>query len=83
MEYGTPLKNGKSLFGSSAFFISGVFISVVSYFFISYHTSFITIIFSSAVATLVEFYADQIKINDNLSIPFSYCLTTVILGLIF
>lgn len=82
MKYGTPLQNGKSLFGAGAFFISSVFISVVAYFFVSHHTSFVIIIFSSAVATLAEFYADQIKINDNLSIPFSYCLTTVILGLI-
>jgi len=82
MKYGTPLQNGKSLYGSGAFFISGIFISVVAYFFTSYHTSFVTIIFSSAAATLAEFYADQIKINDNLSIPLSYCITTVILGLI-
>jgi len=64
------------------FFISGIFISVVAYFFTSYHTSFVTIILSSAAATLAEFYADQIKINDNLSIPLSYCITTIILGLI-
>ena len=40
-------------------------------------TSFIIIIFSSLMATLAEFYAGQIKINDNLSIPVCYCLTTV------
>lgn len=81
MRYGIPLQNGKSLFGMGAFFVSSIFVSVVTYFFISYHTSFIIIIFSSAAATLVEFYADQIRVNDNLSIPISYCITTVILGL--
>ncbi len=82
VKYGTPLQNGKSLYGSGAFFVSSVFISVVSYFFINYHTRFVIIILSSAVVTLVEFYADQIKINDNLSIPLSYCMTTFILSLI-
>ena len=81
IKYGTPLQNGKSLFGSLAFFIFSIFISTVSYFLVSYHTSFTVIILSSAMATLAEFYAKQIKINDNLSIPFSYCLTTFILGL--
>jgi dolichol kinase len=78
-----PLKNGKSLVGAGAFFISSVFISTVIYFFVSHPTSFIIIIFSSLMATLAEFYAGQIKINDNLSIPVCYCLTTVILNLIF
>ena len=83
MKYGMPLKNGKSLVGAGAFFISSVFISTVIYFFVSHPTSFIIIIFSSLMATLAEFYAGQIKINDNLSIPVCYCLTTVILNLIF
>ncbi|MFK7968673.1 MAG: hypothetical protein AB8B68_05990 [Rickettsiaceae bacterium] len=82
IKYGIPLQNGKSLFGAGAFFISSIFISIFAYFFISHNTSFTIIIFSSAVATLAEFYADQIKVNDNLSIPLSYCTTTVILGLI-
>jgi len=83
MKYGMPLQNGKSLVGAGAFFASSIFISIVIYFFISHSTSFIIIIFSSLIATLAEFYADQVEINDNLSIPLCYCLTTVILGLIF
>ncbi len=83
MKYGTPLKNGKSLLGAVVFFVSSIFISVITYFFISYHTSFIIIIVSSAITTLAEFYSDQIKINDNLSIPCSYCLASAILSLIF
>lgn len=83
MKYGVPLKNGKSLVGARAFFISSIFISIIIYFFISHSESFIIIIFSSFMATLAEFYAEQIKIDDNLSIPVCYCLTTVILGLIF
>jgi dolichol kinase len=83
MKYGMPLQNGKSLVGAVAFFISSIFISIIIYFFISHSTNFIIIILSSLAATLAEFYADQIKINDNLSIPLCYCLTTVILGLIF
>ena len=60
MKY-MPLKNGKSLVGSGAFFISSVFISTVIYFFFSHPTSFIIIIFCSLMATLAEFYAGQIN----------------------
>lgn len=83
MKYGMPLQNGKSLVGAGAFFTSSIFISIVIYFFISHSISFIIIIFSSLIATLAEFYADQVEINDNLSITLCYCLTTVILGLVF
>jgi dolichol kinase len=31
---------------------------------------------------LVEFFSKQIKINDNLSIPLTYSLSTVIFGFI-
>ncbi len=78
IKFGSPLSNGKSLIGTATFFISSFFISLVSYFFIHYNTSFIIIIISCAGVTALEFYAKQIKIDDNFSIPFGYCLLTFI-----
>jgi dolichol kinase len=82
MKFGYPLFNGKSYAGMIAFFVSAVFISMMSYFTIGYSTSFFIILISSFLTTLVEFYSKQIKINDNLSIPLTYSLSTVILGFI-
>jgi dolichol kinase len=83
MKFGTPLANGKSLVGSGVFFASSVLISLVTYFFINYNTSFLVILLSSGAVAAVEFYSDKIKIDDNFTIPFSYCLITSILSLIF
>ncbi|WP_425361066.1 diacylglycerol/polyprenol kinase family protein [Candidatus Tisiphia endosymbiont of Stenodema calcarata] len=77
-KIGAPLKNGKSLEGSIAFLISAIFISILVYFFIGYHTSFTVIIISSIVATISEFYSKEVSINDNLLIPLSYCFSTII-----
>lgn len=84
IKYGKPFNsnyNNKTLAGSIAFFVSSLFISIVSYFFFVYQTSFLIIFFSSAAATLTEFYSSSIKIDDNLSIPLVYCLSTVVLNL--
>ncbi|WP_425363813.1 diacylglycerol/polyprenol kinase family protein [Candidatus Tisiphia endosymbiont of Hybos culiciformis] len=77
-KIGKPLENGKSLEGSIAFLISAIFISMLVYFFIGYHTSFTVIIISSIVATIGEFYAKELLINDNLLIPLTYCFSTII-----
>lgn len=82
MRFGSPLFNGKSLVGSASFFVSSVFISIMMYFIFPYNTGFFIILFSSLVATLVEFFSDQIKVNDNLSIPLVYCFTTFVLSLL-
>lgn len=82
IRIGKQLKNGKSLEGSIAFLVSAIFISMVVYFFIGYHTSFIIIIISSIVATISEFYSKELAINDNLSIPLSYCFSTVVFSFI-
>lgn len=81
VRFGVPLYNGKSLAGSGVFFASSVLISIVMYFFVNYNTSFMVIILSSAAVTAIEFYSNEIKVNDNFSIPFSYCLITFILSL--
>lgn len=81
MKFGIPLLNGKSYIGSVAFFISAIFISIISYFIVGYSTSFFTIIISSFLATFVEFFSKQLAVDDNLSIPLTYCLSTVIWGL--
>ncbi|MDN3030706.1 MAG: SEC59/DGK1/VTE5 family protein [Candidatus Tisiphia sp.] len=77
-KIGKPLENGKSLEGSIAFLISTIFISMLVYFFIGYHTSFTVIIISSVVTTIGEFYAKDLLINDNLLIPLTYCFSTII-----
>lgn len=79
IKIGRPLWNGKSLEGSFAFLASAIFISMLVYFFIGYNTSFMVIILSSIIVTACEFYSKQLSINDNLLIPVSYCLATVIL----
>ncbi|WP_425360421.1 MULTISPECIES: diacylglycerol/polyprenol kinase family protein [unclassified Candidatus Tisiphia] len=77
-KIGKPLENGKSLEGSIAFLISAIFISMLVYFFIGYHTSFTVIIISSVVTAIGEFYAKDLLINDNLLIPLTYCFSTII-----
>ncbi|PCJ27332.1 MAG: hypothetical protein COA94_04005 [Rickettsiales bacterium] len=81
MKFGSPVINGKSYIGSAAFFLSAIFISILSYFTIGYTTSFMIIIISSFFATLVELFSKQIGIDDNFSIPVTYALSTFILGL--
>ncbi|MBY0533706.1 MAG: SEC59/DGK1/VTE5 family protein [Rickettsiaceae bacterium] len=81
MKYGSPLFNGKSYVGSVSFFISSVLISVMTYFIVGYSTSFFIILISSLVTTIVEFFSDQIKVNDNFSIPITYALVTFLLSL--
>lgn len=79
IKFGTPTKYGKSIAGFIAFMMSAVLISIVSYFFIGIKTSFIIIMISCFITALIEFYAKKIKINDNLTIPVTYCLSTIIL----
>lgn len=82
MKFGSPLFNGKSYIGSASFFFSAMLISIMSYFVIGYNTSFSVIIISCLLCTVVEFFSDQINIDDNLSIPLTYALSTFIFGLI-
>lgn len=82
-RFGKRLPNGKSYIGSFTFCFSAIIISIVTYFVISYNTNFFLIIFSSAVSTLVEFFSKSTKIDDNLSIPLSYAISTTALGYIF
>lgn len=69
--------NTKSIEGSIAFFSSSIFISVISYFILEYNTTIFVIILSSLLTTIVEFYSKEIKINDNLLIPVTYCISAV------
>jgi dolichol kinase len=83
MKYGSPLfsENGKSLAGFVSFFASAFFISIMMYFTVGYSTTFVIIIVSSFITACVEFFSDQIKIDDNFSIPVTYALTTSLLRL--
>ncbi|ADE30438.1 diacylglycerol/polyprenol kinase family protein [Rickettsia prowazekii] len=78
IKIGSSLSNGKSIAGSFTFFVSALFISILVYFYLGYNTSFVIIIISCIGATAVEFYSKYLRINDNLSIPLSYCLSTTI-----
>ncbi|MDC0864472.1 SEC59/DGK1/VTE5 family protein [Rickettsiaceae bacterium] len=82
IRYGLPLPNGKSYIGSIVFFVSAIFISIVTYFLIGYSTSFGIIIISSLLATIVEFFSKEINVNDNLLIPITYATSTFVLGLV-
>lgn len=82
IKMGDTLNNGKSLAGSVAFFVSAIFISLLTYVFIGYNTSFITIIASSSVTAAAEFYSKDIGINDNLLIPLVYCFSTIVFSFI-
>lgn len=83
LRYGTKLSNGKSLVGAGVFFLSTLIISIISFFLVNYYTTFKIIILSSILTTLMEFYSNKIRFNDNLSIPLTYCLSTVFWGLFF
>lgn len=77
VKIGQTKINDKSLEGSIAFFISSLFISMISYFFFEFNVSFYTILITSLIITLLELYSKEIQIDDNLSIPFVYCLANV------
>lgn len=81
-KIGDILNNGKSIAGSAAFLLSAIFISISVYFYLGYNTSFVIIIISSIATTAIEFYSKGLKINDNLSIPLTYCFSTAILSYI-
>jgi len=81
-KIGKPLENGKSIAGSVAFATAAFLISIMSYFFISYKTSFMIILLSCLITTLVEFYSTEIRVSDNLCIPLIYALSTVILSFV-
>ncbi|MFK7973502.1 MAG: hypothetical protein AB8B66_01375 [Rickettsiaceae bacterium] len=83
-KFGLPLAlfNGKSLIGSLFFFISAIFVSIITYFAIGYSTSFAIIILSSFLTTLAEFFAPKLRINDNFLIPITYSLSTILFGLV-
>lgn len=83
IKIGTYKFGGKTLEGSVAFLCSAIFISILSYYFIGFNTSFITIILSCFVATLTELYSKKIGINDNFLIPISFGISNVIFNFLF
>ncbi len=80
LKFGSPLFNGKSLAGSLSFLLSAILISIMTYFMIGYKTTFLIIIISSLITTIIEFFSKELKINDNFAIPVSYALITTILS---
>ena len=83
MKIGTQRFNGKTLEGSCAFLVSAIFISILSYFFIRYNTSFLILILSSLITTALEFYSKKLNVDDNLLIPLGYGFATGLLNFLF
>ena len=82
-KIGTPLSNGKSIAGSLAFVTSALIVSLVCYFLIPFDTTPSVILAGCILTGLVEFYSKTIWINDNLSIPLTYALSTYVGNSIF
>ncbi len=82
-QHGKTLDNGKSYEGSGVFFALSILIGMLSYFIIGYNTSFFVILLSSILTTCAEFYAKDLKLNDNLSIPCTYAFSTYLFSFVF
>lgn len=82
LKIGKTLDNGKSLAGTTAFLASAIFISILTYFYLGFNTSFVIIIISSIATTAAEFYSKDLKINDNVLVPLTYCFSTAIFSYI-
>ena len=80
MKIGTKEFYGKTLEGSCAFLAAAIFISIMTYFFIGFNTSFFVIILSCLSTTALEFFAKKINVDDNLLIPLGYGLSTILLN---
>ncbi len=79
-QYGSPLKNGKSIIGSLAFFISSIMTMMICNYYLMAGLTLWIIVVSSLISTLLEFTTNNTKINDNLSIPLSICCAIKILS---
>ena len=82
VKIGTKLYNGKTMEGAIAFLSSAILIGIICHVFIGYKTSFLVIIISGLITTAIEFYANKPYLNDNLLIPLTYGLSTVIFNFI-
>jgi dolichol kinase len=77
---GKEYKYGKSIEGTSAFFLSAFLIGLLSYTMFDYGASFFTILIASIASSAVEFYSNKYNIDDNLAIPVTYGMVISILG---
>jgi dolichol kinase len=68
-KFGKHIYAGKSLEGSMAFFFSALLVYFVCKIFFNFPLSFNVSLFAIFIATIVEFFAKQIKLDDNLVIP--------------
>lgn len=80
MKIGSQKFYGKTLEGSCAFLVAAIFISIMTYFFIGFSTSFLVIILSCLSTTALEFFAKKINVDDNLLIPLGYGFSTILLN---
>lgn len=74
MRFGKKKINGKTALGSTAFFISSLLVSSLSFYYMDYNFSFYSILLSCLFCTFVEFFSKSIRMDDNLTIPLSFCI---------
>ncbi len=74
MAFGKKKINGKTIVGSFAFFTSSILVSYICIYLMNYDFHFYTILLSCLVCTFVEFFSKNIKMDDNLTIPLSFCI---------
>jgi dolichol kinase len=82
IKIGTNLYNGKTMEGAIAFLSSAILIGIICHVFMGYKTSFLVIIISSIITAAIEFYSNKPYLNDNLLIPLTYGLSTIIFNFI-
>ena len=79
--FGKTKINGKSLEGSAAFFGTSCVLSLVIT--VIYHLDIkflIASFFTALVATIVELYSKNSRLNDNMTIPIAVSVTMNVLG---
>ncbi|WHA04902.1 SEC59/DGK1/VTE5 family protein [Candidatus Bandiella numerosa] len=79
--YGRTKINGKSFEGSMAFFATSCILSLVIARIYNLDINFlIAAFFASLIATIVELYSKNSKINDNMTIPITVCIVMNFIG---
>lgn len=71
-QIGIPRNHGKSLEGSTAFFVSAVLITLLVHSFIPYKANFLSIVIASAITSIIEYHEHQVGFDDNLTIPLTF-----------
>lgn len=77
-KYGQQTKYGKSLAGSQAFLISGFLTCLFCNAYFGFQLGFIQVLFAIFCTSAVEFFANYLKVDDNLLIPLVFCCAATV-----